>query len=72
MTPEQWRRLQDLFDEVTQAPPSERETALERAEAAVEDPSLLEELRRLVKHAEPDPAFLRPIPGMLAGTSIHP
>ena len=61
MTPEQWRRLQELFEEVTQRPPSEREAALERIAVTVENASLLRELRRLVEHSEPDPEFLRPI-----------
>jgi serine/threonine protein kinase len=31
-----------------------------------------EELRRLVEHAEPDASFLRPIPGILSASAIHP
>ena len=72
MTPEQWRKLQELFDEVTQQPPSERQNALLRVEQTTGDRSLLQELRRLVEHAEPDPGFLRPIPGLLTGAALHP
>ncbi len=71
MTPEQWRKLQDLFDKVTQKPPAERQTALRRVEETVEDPALLQELRRLVEHAEPDAGFLRPILGMFAGNVLQ-
>ena len=71
MTPEQWRKLQELFDEVTQKPPVERQTALRRVEETVKDPSLLQELRRLVEHAEPDAGFLRPIPGVFAGNVLR-
>lgn len=71
MTPEQWRKLQELFDEVTQKPPGERQTALRSVEETVEDPALLRELRRLVEHAEPDAGFLRPIPGMFTGNVLH-
>ncbi len=68
MTPEQWKKLQELFEEVTQKPPQERETALQRVAEAVPDPSLVEELRRLIEHSEPDPEFLRPIQGLGAET----
>jgi serine/threonine protein kinase/Flp pilus assembly protein TadD len=71
MTPEQWQRLQELFDEVTQKPLADRQTALRRVEETVKDPSLLEELRRLVEHAEPDAEFLRPIQAKVAGCAIQ-
>ncbi len=66
MTPEQWRKLQELFEEVTQQPPAERESALQRIARTVQDPSLIKELRRLIEHSEPDPEFLRPIQGLSA------
>jgi eukaryotic-like serine/threonine-protein kinase len=61
MNPEQWRKLQELFEEVTQSPPAEREAALQRVAETMRDPSLIQELRRLIEHSEPDPEFLRPI-----------
>ncbi|HSP69699.1 MAG TPA: protein kinase, partial [Bryobacteraceae bacterium] len=72
MTPKHWERLQALFDEVTQKPLAERQAAMQRLEETVEDSTLLEELRRLVEHADPDASFLRPIPGILAAASIQP
>lgn len=72
MTPKHWERLQALFDEVTQKPLAERQAAMQRLEETVEDSTLLQELRRLVEHADPDASFLRPIPGILAAASIQP
>jgi eukaryotic-like serine/threonine-protein kinase len=72
MTPQQWQKLQALFEEVTQSPPSERLAVMQRIEADVDDPQLREELRRLVAHAEPDASFLRPLPGVLATGVIQP
>src|ERR1041385_3289872 len=71
MTPEQWRKLQELFEQVTQKPPAERPTALQDIEASVEDSTLRQELRRLIEHAEPDAAFLRPLPGLLSNGAIQ-
>ena len=61
MNPEQWRKLQELFEEVTQRPPAEREAAVQRVAETVRDPTLIQELRRLIEHSEPDPEFLQPI-----------
>ncbi|MEO8097604.1 MAG: protein kinase [Acidobacteriota bacterium] len=76
MTPQQWRKLQDSFEEVLRSPRAERQFALETAEAALEDESLRQELRRLVEHAEPQADFLRPLEGireaMEQGRSLEP
>ena len=61
MTPGQWQRLQELFDEVMLLPLTEREGAVHRLEKTVDDPTILLELRRLVQHAEPDAGFLEPV-----------
>jgi eukaryotic-like serine/threonine-protein kinase len=72
MTPQQWQKLQALFEEVTEKPLIERHAALQRIEATVTDSVVREELRRLVEHADPDASFLRPLPGILSASVIHP
>jgi len=63
VTSERWRRLQDLFDNVMQSPPEERDSRLQEVESELRDDALFRELRRLVLHAEPESGFLDPIPG---------
>src|SRR6185369_4951023 len=63
MTPEQWRELQDLFEEVIQKPLQERPGALQRLESTIPDSAIRGELRRLVEHAEAGSEFLRPVAG---------
>ena len=65
MTPEQWKELQDLFEEVIQKPLDERPGILSRLESKIEDSAVRLELRRLVEHAEAGGSeFLRPVAGL--------
>ena len=68
MTPEQWQRLQDLFEEVIQEPLDKRPGVLSRLESQIQDSAVRLELRRLVEHAEVGAEFLRPV----AGLGVYP
>jgi serine/threonine protein kinase/tetratricopeptide (TPR) repeat protein len=68
MTPEQWQKLQDLFEEVMEEPLQERPRVLNRLESEIQDSAVRRELRRLVEHAEAGAEFLRPV----AGLGVYP
>jgi eukaryotic-like serine/threonine-protein kinase len=75
MTPEQWRTLQDLFEEVTQNPLDRRPDVLSRLESEIQDSAIRRELRRLVEHAEVGVEFLRPVVSLgvhSAQSALHP
>jgi len=70
MTPEQWQKLQDLFEEVMQKPLPERPDILQGLELNIQDSAIRRELRRLVEHAEAGSEFLRPVAGLGLDLSV--